>query len=92
MGPSRTSKDKYNYSEEILTAQIECPHCGKKFKKQGFKNHEVNCKRRKDIEEERKVFGREYERDERIREFSIKLTTWIILLIIVEARRSTAGF
>ncbi|KAG1882180.1 hypothetical protein F4604DRAFT_1921903 [Suillus subluteus] len=65
MGPSRTSRSKYNHSEQTLTGQHQCPHCNKKFKIQGFKKHEISCKKRRDIEKEQHTFALEHEWDQR---------------------------
>ncbi|KAG2741151.1 hypothetical protein P692DRAFT_20753573 [Suillus brevipes Sb2] len=65
MGPSRTSRSKYNHSEQTLKGQHQCPHCGKKFKTQGFNRHETSCKKRMDIMKEQEAFALEYEQDQR---------------------------
>ncbi|KAG1876519.1 hypothetical protein DFJ58DRAFT_720982 [Suillus subalutaceus] len=65
MGPSRTHRSKYNFSEETLTGQLSCPHCSKKFKTQGFKKHEASCKKQKDTKAERAEFALQYARDQR---------------------------
>ncbi|KAG2028557.1 hypothetical protein BDR03DRAFT_976469 [Suillus americanus] len=65
MGPSRTHRSKYNFSEETLTGQLLCLHCSKKFKTQGFKKHEASCKKQKDTKAEQAEFALQYARDQR---------------------------
>ncbi|KAG2151677.1 uncharacterized protein EDB93DRAFT_1240030 [Suillus bovinus] len=65
MGPSCTHRSKYNFSEETLTGQLLCPHCSKKFKTQGFKKHETNCKKQKDTKAEQVEFAIQYAQDQK---------------------------
>ncbi|KAG1745710.1 hypothetical protein EDB19DRAFT_1692283 [Suillus lakei] len=65
MGPAHTHRSKYSFSEETLTGQLSCLHCSKKFKMQGFKNHEASCKKCKDTTVEQAVFAIQYEQDQR---------------------------
>ncbi|KAG2133577.1 uncharacterized protein EDB93DRAFT_1254790 [Suillus bovinus] len=65
MGPSRTHRSKYNFSEETLTGQLLCPHCSKKFKTQGFKKHKTSCKKQKDTKAEQAEFAIQYARDQK---------------------------
>ena len=50
----------YNYSEETLTCWISCLNCGKEFKPQGFKKHEVNCNAQSLAEKESAQVGRHF--------------------------------
>ncbi|KIJ16672.1 hypothetical protein PAXINDRAFT_180027 [Paxillus involutus ATCC 200175] len=63
MPPARRSRAKYNYSEETLNTRIQCQRCGKTYKPQGIKSHEVNCKRRRDAAKESERANKEYLRD-----------------------------
>ncbi|KAG2100509.1 hypothetical protein BD769DRAFT_1393933 [Suillus cothurnatus] len=56
---------KYNHSEQTLTGQHQCTHCKKTFKTQGFKRHQVSCKRHSDIKKEQEAFALEHEQDQR---------------------------
>ncbi|KAI5993749.1 hypothetical protein F5J12DRAFT_897024 [Pisolithus orientalis] len=63
MGPSRNPRGKYNYSEEMLSTLHICRFCGKQFKVQGIKRHEISCKKQQELQKEQAERGKEFERE-----------------------------
>lgn len=58
----QSCRTKYNYSDETLTRLIPCSNCGKQFKTQGIKQHEVSCKAQSEAEKDSAAAGCHYEK------------------------------